>query len=153
MKTQSFYISLYTFHCFLQLKTLGYTNVHGSDPCEAMLDEAKKNNIYQNYLYCATGAEHNMPIEDGSYDATVICGGIPHIREDGLEEMIRITKPGGLFVCGGRTTYLTIDAQWLVPALDRLETEGKVEKLEVTVPEEKFYMDQDALIFVYKVLV
>ena len=55
-------------------------------------------------------------------------------------------------MCGGRTSYLTVDGTWIMPALDRLESEGRVEKLEVTIPEDKYYMEQDALILVYKIL-
>ena len=59
---------------------------------------------------------------------------------------------GGLLVIGGRTNYYTVDATWLGAAQTRLEGDGKIELLERALPEEKFIMDKDALILVYKVV-
>lgn len=138
--------------CAIELASLGYTNIDGSDPSEPMLEEAKKINAYKNYLCIPTGNGHKMPIEDNTYDVSLVVGGLPHIKEDGFEDMLRVTRPGGLFVCGGRTNYHTTDALWLNAALKRLKAEGRIETLEEATPKQQYLKEQQGLILCYRVL-
>ena len=48
----------------LQLKKHGYHNIDVADPCEAMVDAAKKINAYNKYMICGTGDDQQMPIPD-----------------------------------------------------------------------------------------
>ena len=65
------------------LQDLGYTNFDALDISQKMLDEAKKLNVYKQFV-CAT------------HDA-LICFGtltVGHVKPVALEELLRIVKPG-----------------------------------------------------------
>ena len=80
----------------VELKQLGYTNLHALDISQEMLDEAKKKNLYKK-LICAPLNDHRIPgIETGEFDA-LICGGTlitGHVRSSAFVEMVRMLRIG-----------------------------------------------------------
>ena len=61
-----------------------------------MLNEAEKKNVYQK-LICAPLTEEQIPgIGANDYDALIIIGALStaHVKEDALDETIRIVKGG-----------------------------------------------------------
>jgi ubiquinone/menaquinone biosynthesis C-methylase UbiE len=78
------------------LKNLGYNNVDAIDGTPAMLDVAKSDGLYKNYIHCLIHKDTKLPIEDNAYDVTIASGsmGKGHISIEVLSELIRITKPG-----------------------------------------------------------
>jgi ubiquinone/menaquinone biosynthesis C-methylase UbiE len=78
------------------LKNLGYKNVDAIDGTPAMLNVAKSNGLYKNYIHCLIHKDTKLPIEDNTYDATIASGamGKGHIGIEVLSELIRITKTG-----------------------------------------------------------
>ena len=81
----------------LQLKKYGYKNFHGADLSQKLLDTVPKN-LYQKLF----NVDLNKPIElnNNLYD-TVMCVGTftyGHVKANALDELVRITKPGG-FIC------------------------------------------------------
>jgi ubiquinone/menaquinone biosynthesis C-methylase UbiE len=78
------------------LKSLGFNNVDAIDGTPAMLNAAKSDGIYKNYIHCLIHKDTKLPIEDNVYDATIASGaiGIGHIGIEVLPELIRIIKPG-----------------------------------------------------------
>ena len=78
----------------------GY-EVVGIDLSEAMLNVAKKKNIYKNAKFEVADAT-NLPFYDNSFDVSSISFALHEmplsIREDLLKEMVRVTKPQGMIV-------------------------------------------------------
>ncbi|XP_067656468.1 methyltransferase-like protein 27 [Haliotis asinina] len=82
-----------------QLQNRGFKHLDALDPAAGMLEQARKKNIYTN-IYCEFLDGNRLPIDDDTYDCCVISGGMGegHIPCRGLNELIRLTRPGGL-VC------------------------------------------------------
>ncbi|XP_067656467.1 methyltransferase-like protein 27 [Haliotis asinina] len=82
-----------------QLHDRGFKHMDALEPAAGMLEQARKKNIYTNF-YCEFLDGNRLPINDDTYDCCVISGGMAegHIPCCGLQELIRLTKPGG-FVC------------------------------------------------------
>ena len=80
----------------VELKQLGYTNLHALDISQEMLDEAKKKNLYKK-LICSPLNDQRIPgIETGEFDA-LICGGTllkGHVRSSAFVEMVRMIRIG-----------------------------------------------------------
>lgn len=79
------------------LQAAGYTNTHALDYSQAMLEQAEGKDIYESF----TCADMNKTLElpDNSYDAVICVGAFTygHVTPDAFAEIIRITKPGGIF--------------------------------------------------------
>lgn len=82
------------------LKDYGYKNVDALDISPEMLDIARDKNLYKNLICASITDEKIDEIEDGCYDG-LTCGAaltVGHIKPSGLNEIVRLVKPGGL-VC------------------------------------------------------
>ena len=78
----------------------GY-DVTGIDLSEAMLKVAKKKNNYENVKFTVADAS-NLPFKDSCFDVSGVSFALHDmllpIREKALNEMVRVTKPGGMIV-------------------------------------------------------
>ena len=78
-----------------ELKKFGYSNFHGADLSQTLLDSIPKN-LYKK-LY-KVDLNQSIKIDDDYYD-TVMCVGTftyAHVKPNALDEFIRITKNKGL---------------------------------------------------------
>ena len=77
------------------LHRMGYQNVDAMDFSEAMLDEAEKKGVYRQLLQKDLNQQLDIP--DDSYDATICVGTFTyaHVGPHVLEELVRVTRPGG----------------------------------------------------------
>ncbi|KAL4230999.1 ubiE/COQ5 methyltransferase [Mactra antiquata] len=138
----------------VELSKHGFKNIDGLDPSSGMLKQCEKRHIYK-HLYKEFIDDKTLPIDDGIYDCLVISGGLgeSHIPCSGLNEMIRIVKPGGLILIVMRKEYLKYVDEYtdrLEPYIARLEHDNKLEVLErKEVP--KYSFDRDGIIFKMKV--
>jgi SAM-dependent methyltransferase len=68
-----------------------------------------------------------LAIADGSYDAVISCGTFTHghVGPECFPELLRITRPGALFVCG--TIPAVLDGAGFGSALARLVATGRIE--------------------------
>ncbi|XP_022237962.1 probable cycloartenol-C-24-methyltransferase 1 [Limulus polyphemus] len=93
------------------LRPAGYCNIDAIDGSERMLERAKEQNLYQNYILSIVGQGHILPIENDTYDAmimsAVFCPG--HMGTDAFPELIRIMKPGGIIIWAMRAPHLYAD--------------------------------------------
>jgi predicted TPR repeat methyltransferase len=96
------------------LGIMGYPDVHGLDISVGMIEAARAKNVYSGFTVAALGT--TLPFPDGHF-ASIIASGVfttGHVGVDGLDDLIRITKPGGFIV-------LTVkDALWHSQFEDRL---------------------------------
>ncbi|KAL4231000.1 hypothetical protein ACF0H5_011373 [Mactra antiquata] len=138
----------------VELSKHGFKNIDGLDPSSGMLKQCEKRHIYK-HLYKEFIDDKTLPIDDGVYDCLVISGGLgeSHIPCSGLNEMIRIVKPGGLILFVMRKEYLTCVDEYndrLEPYIATLEKDNKLEVIErKEVP--KYSFNNDGIIFKMKV--
>jgi demethylmenaquinone methyltransferase/2-methoxy-6-polyprenyl-1,4-benzoquinol methylase len=77
-------------------------SVTGADFCEEMLDRArrKKGREHENLSFILSDAKR-LPFPDSSFDAVTVAFGMRNIPDTALalQEVNRVLKPGGKFVC------------------------------------------------------
>ena len=81
-----------------ELAKLGFANIDANDLSPGMLERARGKGIYQQCRVMELGLALDYP--DDVYDAVVVCGVFTpnHAPASSLDEMARITKPGGLIL-------------------------------------------------------
>jgi len=77
------------------LTKMGYQNLVAMDLSEGMLAEARKKNVYREFHQMAMGEPLDFATD--SFDAVVSTGvlTVAHAPASSLDELIRVTKPGG----------------------------------------------------------
>jgi predicted TPR repeat methyltransferase len=88
------------------LTALGYSHIDGFDASEGMLAHAAAKDIYRDLRHGLLGEA--LGYEDDAFAATVASGVFTqgHAPLDGLDELIRVTRPGGHIVFSISRTYL-----------------------------------------------
>ena len=110
-----------------ELKKLGYTNLCALDISAEMLKEAKKKEVYTEFICTSLNGQPIPQIESGQFDA-LICGGalIPGlIGSSAFVEMIRMVQTGGSFAGvyrGTGTDVFGMCVPWLIVGLDAKES-------------------------------
>ena len=84
----------------LALNQCGFTNMTAVDFSCEMLEEAKKTNVYKQTM---EGDLSRLAIESNTFDHTVAVGAIGVAPKEALEELLRVTKKGGLIIFSNRT--------------------------------------------------
>jgi len=83
-------------------KQLPEAHVIGLDLSEGMLDVARKKAVQRELpgIQFVKGDSENLPFPDSQFDAITVSFGIRNFEhlEVGLEEILRVLKPGGIFV-------------------------------------------------------
>jgi len=138
----------------VELVKRGFVNVDALDPSKGMLEEAKKKNVYSNFLCEFLSSQEELPVANGTYDCVTSSGGFGngHIPSDSVLEILRITKSGGYVVIVMREEYLTNVPEYkdtLEPLFQKLEKQGKWKSVErVIVPNYAF--KKTGVVFVFK---
>jgi predicted TPR repeat methyltransferase len=88
------------------LTALGYSNIAGLDASEGMLAHAAAKDIYRELRHGLLGQPFDYA--DDAFAATVASGVFTqgHAPLDGLDELVRATRPGGHIVFSVSRTYL-----------------------------------------------
>jgi SAM-dependent methyltransferase len=78
-----------------ELYRLGYHDIEGMDMSPAMLDEARRKNVYGKLHQMVMGEPLDYP--SNNFDATICVGvlTVGHANAEALEEFVRVTRPGG----------------------------------------------------------
>ena len=76
----------------------GYSQIIAMDMSRGMLEEARKKNVYQDFHQMVMG--EILGFETASFDAIVSVGvlTVGHAPASSLDELVRITRPGGFVV-------------------------------------------------------
>lgn len=114
----------------VELKRLGYWDVEAMDMSRGMLEVAGAKNVY--------GALHQMVMgdplgfESDKYDATIGVGVLTlgHAPANSLDELVRVTKPGGVVAFTLRPDVY--ERNGFREKQDKLVSEGKWELVEVS---------------------
>lgn len=103
------------------LKGLGYGSIHGLDASEEMLARAREKGHYQSLTHQFLGEK--LDYADDRFMAVVATGVFTqgHAPVEGFEELVRVTRPGGLIVFSISRVKLDQD---FPPLRERLESEG-----------------------------
>jgi ubiquinone/menaquinone biosynthesis C-methylase UbiE len=113
------------------LQILGYPNVDALDISEGMLAVAATKNCYSKFHNHALGT--TLPFPTAHY-AGVISSGVftsGHVGAEGLDELIRITKPSGVIVLTVKDTLWNDGFEKRVVDFER---DGKIKRTEETNP-------------------
>ncbi|EKV03255.1 methylase involved in ubiquinone/menaquinone biosynthesis [Leptolyngbya sp. PCC 7375] len=108
------------------LRHRGYQHIDGFDLSQNMVREAESTQAYRTLTGNCDMTQRIVAYQDNSYDATISCGvfTLGHVPPTAIEEMIRVTKPGGLVVVSTRKSYY--DSTDFQSVYKRLQTEKKV---------------------------
>lgn len=113
------------------LKIVGFPVVEGLDISEGMLAVAAERGTYDRLHKLALGGP--LPFADGDFAGIVSAGVFTsgHVGAEGLDELIRICRPGGVIVLTVKTTLLaaSIDTR-----LAELAAAGRITRVETTAP-------------------
>lgn len=79
------------------------------DISEEALVEARERCRHRKNVVFSIGDATNLPIETNSIDAYVSLETIEHLPDDRpyLQDVVRVLKPGGLFICSSPNRYVT----------------------------------------------
>lgn len=134
------------------LHQLGYHNLKAMDISEAMLKEARKKNVYTALQQGILGEQLNYSTD--SFDAVLLCGVFTygHAPSHSLDELLRITKPGGYIIFTMRTDYYEeSDFKDKQSALETSQKWALVERSEKFIPMPKSDPDVYMQVWVYRV--
>ena len=111
------------------LGTMGYPQVDALDASMGMLEVARGKNAYRELHHAFLGEP--LPFEDGNYVAAVSTGVFTagHVGVEGLPELFRVVRPGGLLVL---TVKGTLWESGFERYLARREIDGAIRLLEAT---------------------
>nr|XP_045618505.1 demethylmenaquinone methyltransferase-like [Procambarus clarkii] len=137
-----------------ELHKKGFTNIDALDPSEGMLNVLRNKGVY-NLTYQEFITQNPTTIPQDTYDVVVTCGGMVegHLPVQGINEFIRVAKPGGLvIILIGTKRLLEVEAykDKLEPHMEHLEQQGLWRKEgRKVVP--KFAFSGDGVVFIYRV--
>lgn len=139
-----------------ELHKAGFRDLTALDPSPGMLEMAAKKGVYKQF-FTECVDDKKLPIDENTYDAIVICGGMAEncIPCCALNEMIRIVQPGGFIVNVTCEEHVRESDMYrhLDLTMNRLERDGKWKKLKGEVFPDCLKQDSRlGLIFIHQVL-
>lgn len=113
------------------LGIIGYPHVEALDISEGMLAVAGRKGAYKALHRLALGNE--LPFGDGHFAGVVSAGVFTtgHVGAEGLDELVRITRPGGAIVL---TVKTTLWESGFSAHLENLAKQGSIALVEQTEP-------------------
>ena len=113
------------------LYAYGYRNIDGCDLSAEMVAEARKSSAYQR-LFEGLDINATLNPEWAKYYDCVVCAGVftfGHVGPSALNQLIGVTRAGGVIVLTTRTTYY--DATGFQALSDALQQSGSLKLLHV----------------------
>lgn len=132
------------------LRSKGYQNIDGFDLSHNMVKKAKQTKAYRTLT---GGCDMTQPIKiypDNRYDAAISCGVFTtgHVPPTAVEEMIRITKSGGLVVLSTRKSYY--DSTNFQEVCEQIQADNKA-KLISSIIDGPYIVEEKAHYWAFKV--
>ena len=115
------------------LKEKGFGSIVAMDLSQGMLDEAKKTGAYEGFDQMVLG--ETLGYETDSFDSTISIGtfSLGHAPPSGLDELVRVTKPGGYLVYSVRADVFVESG--FQAKQEELISAGKISVVEGMEPE------------------
>ena len=112
------------------LAEMGYGQMVAMDLSQGMLDEARKKGVYQDFHQMVMG--ETLGYETDSFDAVITVGvlTVGHAPAHSLDELVRVTRPGGHIVFSLRPDVY--EGNGFRERQDELEAQGKWQLAERT---------------------
>jgi len=90
----------------MALKDQGFTTIDGCDLSQGMLDKSDALGIYGRLFTCDLN-QPPLDVRSDAYDAVTAVGvfSFGHILPDAVDELLRVTKPGGIIIIGLNDHY------------------------------------------------
>ena len=134
------------------LSDMGYKDIAAMDLSEGMLEEAREKNVYREFHQMVMGEP--LDFATSSFGAVVSVGvlTVGHAPASSLDELVRVTRPGGYIVFTLRPDVYEADG--FKDKMAVLEAEGKWQLVEVSEKKQvlpKGEPDVYHQIWVYKV--
>ncbi|XP_064105178.1 methyltransferase-like protein 27 isoform X2 [Macrobrachium nipponense] len=138
----------------VELSSRGFKLIDALEPCEGMLERLEATGVYtKKYKEFLGDGAKSVPSD--AYDVLVCAGGMlaGHIPIKGIDDMIRVTKPGGLIIIVMRTEFLHLVEEYkeLGCHMDSLQEKGYWTKVEVKKVS-NYFTGKDGSVFIYRVL-
>ena len=113
------------------LAIVGYPEVEALDISQGMLDAARKKGVYSAFHKLALGG--SLPFMDGAYAGIISVGVFTtgHVGAEGLDELVRICRKGGVIVL---TVKNTLWDNGFAQRIAGFVAEGKLTVAEEIVP-------------------
>lgn len=110
----------------LALSNAGFGTIDGCDLSQGMLDKAGELGVYGRLFAC----DLNLPpleVADQTYDAVTAVGvfSFGHVLPDAVDELLRVTKPGGTIIIGLNDHFYEEGS--LTAKLEELESHGSLQ--------------------------
>jgi len=139
-----------------ELKKFGFKLIDALEPSSGMLKILVGRGVYKLTFEHPIGYERIPGIQTDAYDSLVIAGGMGegHIPVTGIDEMIRIVKPGGTVFIVMREEYLSYVKDYvnkLEPYMDELAAKGLWKQLGRDVVE-NYSFNKNGVVFTYQIL-
>jgi len=114
------------------LSDAGYVNLTGFDLSKGMLGKAGQRGVYQALHHMALG--ETLGFADDTFDATACIGTLTtgHAPAESIDELIRVTRSGGMLVITLNLDTYTEDG--IKDRIDNLLTEGRWVLVEASGP-------------------
>lgn len=112
----------------IALAGAGFTQIDGCDFSKAMLDKAFGTGVYSK-LFRTDLNKPPLDAHDGEYAGVAAVGvfSFGHIEADAMDELLRVTAPGGPIIIGMNNHYFEEGS--LTRKLDRLAADGLIERI------------------------
>jgi len=125
------------------LTTLGYGPVDGLDLSPGMLAVAAQKNVYRRFYEAAIGPDR-LAMPTGHYNMCVAVGvfTLGHAGPEGFDELVRITRPGGVLIFSASMPVLDDAFQ---AKIQHLCDQGKWRLVEASAPFPTTLNSPDAL--------
>ena len=114
----------------VHLADMGYSQMVAMDLSQGMLDEARNKQVYQDFHQMVMG--DTLGYETDSFDAVITVGvlTVGHAPAHSLDELVRVTKPGGHIVFSLRPDVY--ENNGFREKQNELESQGKWQMAEMT---------------------
>lgn len=110
----------------LALRQEGFVSIDGCDYSNEMLARAAATGVYRTTRVVDLN-QPPLPYGDNEFEATTIVGvfSFGHVRADVLDEVLRVSRPGGVLVIGMNEMYYAEGS--VMAKLDALASTGRIE--------------------------
>jgi len=138
----------------LEVTKHGYVMVDGLDASIGMLGQARKQNIYKNYIHATVADIGSIPVNNESYDVILSSSGFApgQIYPSSILELLRVMRPGGYLIFTMREGYQQTSQRFAMmdETIDDLVHTGKAELVVGPVVFQNFLLEHSGRFYMMR---